>query len=208
MINGTSLVSGIILGLSGGLTPGPLLTLVIAETVKHGFKEGAKVSMAPLLTDLPIVAAAVVLLHFLADIRPLLGVMAFGGSAFLAYLAWEGIRFKGVGVAQAPRRPRGLRKGVIANFLNPSPYLFWFSIGAPMVLRAADTGYGSAALFIGGFYLFLVGSKLAVAALVGQSRRFLQSFVYIMVVRLLGVVLVLFAGLFFKDGLSYWGILG
>ncbi|MFZ0612502.1 MAG: LysE family transporter, partial [Desulfobacterales bacterium] len=134
---------------------------------------------------------------------------AFGGSAFLAYLAWESIRFKGVGVVQeAPRRPHGLRKGVIANFFNPSPYLFWFSIGAPMVLKAADTGYGSAALFIGGFYLFLVGSKLAVAVLVGQSRRFLQSFVYVMVVRLLGVVLVLFAGVFFKDGLFYWGILG
>ncbi|MFZ0611777.1 MAG: LysE family translocator, partial [Desulfobacterales bacterium] len=74
MVNGTYLVTGIILGLSGGLTPGPLLTLVITETLKHGFREGAKVSLAPLLTDLPIVAAAVVLLHCLADIRPLLGV--------------------------------------------------------------------------------------------------------------------------------------
>lgn len=208
MVSGTSLLSGVILGLSGGLTPGPLLTLVITETLKHGFKEGAKVSLAPLLTDLPIVASAVVLLHFLADIRPLLGAMAFGGAAFLTYLAWESIRFKGAGVAQVPRQPRGLRKGVIANFLNPSPYLFWVSIGAPLVLKAADIGYGSAAAFIGGFYLFLIGSKLAVAGLVGQSRRFLQSSLYITVVRLLGVVLVLFAGLFFKDGLSYWGILG
>ncbi len=53
------LFSGVVFGLSGGLSPGPLLTLVVSETLKHGIKEGVKVSIAPLITDPPIVIAAI-----------------------------------------------------------------------------------------------------------------------------------------------------
>lgn len=44
---------GIALGLSAGLSPGPLQAIVISETLLKGKKEGIKVALAPLLTDLP-----------------------------------------------------------------------------------------------------------------------------------------------------------
>ena len=53
-----SLLTGVIFGLSAGFAPGPLLTLVITQTLKHNIKEGVKVALAPLLTDLPIILAA------------------------------------------------------------------------------------------------------------------------------------------------------
>ncbi len=58
MISGEALiVTAAFLGLSGGLTPGPLLTLVVSETLKYGTQAGIKVSLAPLLTDTPIILA-------------------------------------------------------------------------------------------------------------------------------------------------------
>ncbi|MCD6225405.1 MAG: hypothetical protein J7K32_07820 [Deltaproteobacteria bacterium] len=51
----TFLTAGTILGLSAGLIPGPLLTLVISETLRHNIKAGIKIAVAPLLTDLPII---------------------------------------------------------------------------------------------------------------------------------------------------------
>lgn len=48
------LTIGAALGLSAGLAPGPLLTLVISETLQHGVKSGVKVALAPVITDLPI----------------------------------------------------------------------------------------------------------------------------------------------------------
>ena len=56
------LFSGVVFGLSAGLSPGPLLTLVISETLKHNAKEGIKVSIAPILTDLPIVMITILVL--------------------------------------------------------------------------------------------------------------------------------------------------
>jgi threonine/homoserine/homoserine lactone efflux protein len=203
----TFLFSGVIFGLSGGLTPGPLLTLVISETLKHDVKEGIKVAIAPLLTDLPIVLITIVVLSRLENILPLLGVVSLLGSAFLTYLAYESISFKGVDIDLEQERPQSMRKGVIVNFLNPSPYMFWFTIGAPLVLKALNIGVFSAFLFVFGFYVFLVGSKVVVAVVVGKSRFFLKSTNYIYTVRFLGIILLVFAGLFLKDSLELFGVI-
>ncbi len=202
------LFSGVIFGLSAGLSPGPLLTLVISETLKHNIKEGIKVSIAPILTDLPIVMFTVLVLSRLSNMLPLLGAVSLLGSAFLIYLGYEGISFTGVDIDVEEAKPQSIRKGVIANFLNPAPYLFWFTVGAPLVLKALHIGIFPASAFILGFYVFLVGSKVLVAVVVGKSRFFLKSRNYIYTIRLLGIILLVFAVFFIKDGLELFGIIG
>lgn len=49
------LSAGTLLGLAAGFAPGPLLVLVISETLRHNIKAGIKVSIAPLITDVPII---------------------------------------------------------------------------------------------------------------------------------------------------------
>jgi len=202
------LFSGVVFGLSAGLSPGPLLTLVISETLKHDVKEGIKVSIAPVLTDFPIVIFTILVLSRLSNMMALLGVVSLLGSAFLVYLGYEGISFKGIDIEVEQTKPQSIRKGVIANFLNPAPYLFWFTIGAPMVLKAFHIGIFPASAFILGFYVFLVGSKVLVAVVVGKSRFFLKSRNYIYTIRLLGIILLVFAVLFAKDGLELFGVIG
>jgi threonine/homoserine/homoserine lactone efflux protein len=203
----TFLISGLVFGLSGGLSPGPLLTLVISETLKHGAKEGIKVAMAPLLTDLPIVIVALYILSRLANLQLVLGAISLFGAAFLVFLAYGSISFKGVDSDRVHLKPQSFKKGVVVNFLNPSPYLFWFSIGAPLVFKASKVSILAAFLFILCFYTFLVGSKVLLAMVVGNSRRFLKSKHYVYTVRFLGVILLVFAFYFFKDGLSFLGII-
>ena len=50
------IITGIILGLSSGITPGPLLALVLSESLQHGAKAGMKVALAPVSCRIPIVA--------------------------------------------------------------------------------------------------------------------------------------------------------
>jgi threonine/homoserine/homoserine lactone efflux protein len=201
------IIPGIIFGLRSGLTPGPLLTLVISETLKHGIKEGLKIAIAPLLSDLPIVLITITVLSYLSDIRPVLGVISLLGGAFLVYLAYEGLSFRGADINSMDVAPQSVKKGVITNFLNPSPYLFWFSIGAPTVVKAMDLGLVSASLFIICFYVMLVGSKIAVAFAAGKSRNFLNSEYYLNTIRLLGIVMLIFALIFIKNGLKYLGLI-
>lgn len=201
------LTSGVVLGLSAGLSPGPLSTLVISETLRHDMAAGAKVAIAPLITDLPIICLSVALLTRISERNLPLGIISFCGAVFLAYLGWESVRFRGTAFRHADAPPRSLRKGVVANLLNPSPYLFWFSIGAPLLAEAMTKGIPHILLFIGPFYLLLVGAKLFLAFMVGRSRAFLRSAQYVWAIRILGLLLFLYAGMFIKNGLNFLGAL-
>ena len=203
----TYLISGIVFGLSAGLAPGPLLTLLVSETIKYGTKEGTKVALAPLITDLPIVLVAIVVLSRLSDIQSLLGTIFLLGAAFLSYLGYESLTFKGVDLEADLVQPQSLKKAVVANFLNPHPYMFWISIGAPTVLKASGIHVSLAVVFVSAFYLLLIGSKLFVAVLIGKSRTFLKTRIYIYSIKALGIMLFIFAALFLKDALQSFGVI-
>jgi threonine/homoserine/homoserine lactone efflux protein len=199
------LFTGLLFGLVAGISPGPLLALVIAETLTHSRKEGMLVALAPILTDVPIVLVSVFLLAKLSQSHLILGTISLLGALFIGYLAYESIAVKAGGLSLQKIQPHSLRKGILANFLSPHPYLFWIAVGAPMVLRAYKVNILSAFLFILGFYLLLVGSKIFVAFVIDKSRDFLKSRVYIYAIRLLGVILLIFAMRFLKDGLTLLG---
>jgi hypothetical protein len=57
----TALASGAFLGLSCGLAPGPLLALLLAQTLRHGPREGCKIALTPLVTTAPIIVVALAL---------------------------------------------------------------------------------------------------------------------------------------------------
>jgi threonine/homoserine/homoserine lactone efflux protein len=198
-------ISGMVFGLSSGLIPGPLLTLVISESLKHGSIEGIKVAIAPLLADLPIVLGTIFIFSRLNDIHPVLGTISILGGLFLIYLAFESFVFKESSLTKPDLKPKSVRKGVFTNFLNPAPYLFWISIGAPTVVRAANISALSVFLFIFSMYLFLVGSKAVLAILTGRSRHFIKSRYYLYTVRGLGLILLIFSFFFFKNGMKYFG---
>ncbi len=193
------LAAGLLLGLSGGLAPGPLLALVASETLRHGVATGTRVALAPLLTDPPIVLAAVLLLRPLVDQSLPLALVNLGGGLYLGWLGLQSTRFRGATLE--PINPAGaLRRGVIANFLNPNPYLFWLAVGAPTVLAAWGNGWGAAAAFIVAFYALLVGCKVALALALGRVRHVLRSSGYIYLIRGLGLLLLAYALWFLGEG--------
>lgn len=201
------LTTGIILGLSAGFAPGPLLTLVITESLQHGITAGIKVALAPVLTDVPIIALTLFLLSKLSNFHGLLGIISILGGLLILYLGYESIRIKGVTLDFDDVEPKSLRKGIMVNVLNPHPYLFWLGVGAPTVVKAMDHGVLTASAFVGSFYILLVGSKMLLAMLVGRSRTFLTEKVYIYTNRTLGVVLWVLAVFLFKDGFDLLGLL-
>lgn len=210
MLDGTmsAALTGAALGLSAGLSPGPLLALVIVQTLRYGPREGAKVAASPLLTDAPIVLAALALTAGLADHPRLLGLLTLCGAAYLAWCALGSLRFRPGDDTPTPAEAKSLRKGVLANLLNPSPYLFWGSVGAPLLAQAWGAGGGdgwrAAAGFLLGFFSCLVGAKVLVAWLSGRVGPLMGSPAYALVMRGLGLMLLGYAGWF---GVTAWGLL-
>lgn len=199
------LVSGILLGLSAGFAPGPLLTLVISESLRHGMKSGIKVAIAPVLTDLPIIFLALFLISRLSHLNAVLGIISICGGCLVLHMAHDGLRTKGIDVQTTTYKANSLRKGIAVNALSPHPYLFWVGIGAPIIFRAYQSHILAAVGFVTCFITMLVGSKIVLAVLVGRSRSFLSERIYLVTMRILGILLGLFALLLFYEGFKLLG---
>jgi threonine/homoserine/homoserine lactone efflux protein len=200
------LAQGTLFGLAAGFAPGPILALVISETMRYGTGSGVRVALAPLATDLPIVIVTMFLLSRLSNFQGVLGVLTLVGACFVFYLGWENLRCRGAELGESDAASNSFRKGVFVNALSPHPYLFWLSVGGPLTMRAYGTGFLAAAAFVVPFYFFLVGTKVALAVAVGRSRGFLRGRAYITVMRGLGLLLCLLALLLLRDGLKLAGL--
>jgi threonine/homoserine/homoserine lactone efflux protein len=130
------LASGVLLGLSAGPSPGPMLALVRTQTLRHGPREGCKIALTPLVTDAPIIVVALVLAAKQAELRPLLGIVSIAGGAFVLYLAWDSFRPARLGAEAPAEPPRSWFKGIVTNLLSPHPWLFWLTVGAAILAKA------------------------------------------------------------------------
>ncbi|MCD6581048.1 MAG: LysE family transporter [Desulfuromusa sp.] len=196
------LVIGIILGLSAGFAPGPLLALVVSETLQHNIRSGIKVALAPIVTDLPIILISLFILAKLSNFHTAMGIISLGGGLFLLLLGYQSLKTQGVDLEVQVASPKSLSKGILTNFLSPHPYLFWLSVGAPTMTSAMNSYPFAGVAFIGGFYFCLVGAKIVVAILTGKSRSFLTGNSYRAMIRCLGLFLIILAGKLFYDGLT------
>ncbi len=194
-------MTGLTLGLAAGVSPGPLLALLVAQTMRYGVREGAKVALAPVLTDAPIVAVCLLILSRLSKAHLVLGWISILGGAYVCWLGVLSLRTRSVTLGEGDATPHSVRKAFFVNLLNPHVYLFWLTAGSSLVLRAARESLATAVLFVAGFYLMLCGSKIVMAVLIHRSRGFLKGKAYLSTVRLLGVALLGFAGWLIWEGI-------
>lgn len=163
---------GLSMGLSAGISPGPLLALVVTASLRSGLAGGLRVALAPLVTDVPIITLAVLLAGSLPP-EALRWVGTIGGLVVI----WLGIEtLRAARKAELPENTqrgtdprRELWRGVVANALNPHPYLFWVTVGGPALVSSWRISPVYSLTFLLSFYTLLLGSKIAVAWLV--SRR-------------------------------------
>ena len=88
----TAALGGAALGLTGGLAPGPLTALVMTQTLRHGTGEGVKVSLAPVITDGPLLLLGALAADWLARSAVVFAGIGLLGAGFLFFLGLESLR--------------------------------------------------------------------------------------------------------------------
>ena len=174
-IAGTSFV----LGLSGAMMPGPLLTVTITESVRRGAWAG------PLLVAGHAALEGVLVLVLFAGLdevvrTPLVfsGVALVGG-ALLLWMGWgmlrslPSLRLDLAVDGEAAMHP--VTAGVLVSLSNPYFILWWATIGLGYMVVAHEAGAAGVLTF----YLFHILSDLVwyalVAGAVSFGRRFLSE---------------------------------
>ncbi len=177
--------------MTAAITPGPLLVLIMSETVKFGRKAGIQIAFVPLISDLPIILISFLILSKLNQFNHILSGISIAGALYLFILAADNIS---VSSQQSPCRSSGNRavfKGVIANYLSPHAYLFWLILGGPLLIQALSISVVHGMAFLGGFYFFIVGVKVLFAFIFARGIRLMERKSYHLILKISGVLLAL-----------------
>lgn len=194
------LLIGLLLGITAGISPGPLLALVISETVKRGKMGGIKVALAPLFTDIPLIIATFLVLNHIKNLDILLGMISLTGALVLFYLGYKDIRIGRVNLKTDTIPSSSLKKGILTNLLNPHPYVFWLFVGVPFMIKGNTF---ERVAFVLSFLSSIVVSKIVLALAVEKGKEFIGSRYYCTIIKALGFVLMFFSLILLKDAIRY-----
>lgn len=187
------LLLGLALGAGAGVSPGPLMVLVVTSALRGGWRAGALAACAPVVTDLVVVAGVLLVLDQLPPVA--LSVLAVAGGLFLLGTAAQNLRgSRGASLAgSAEDRRRAGRQALwqagVVNLLSPHPWLFWATVLGPLTLRAWHASPPGAVVLVVGFYLAIVGTKVLLAVAVAGGRRWLTDTAYRRLLVAAGVLL-------------------
>jgi threonine/homoserine/homoserine lactone efflux protein len=176
-------------GLAAGLKPGPLGIIVIQQTLSKGLPAGVRASLAPLITDGPIIIAALWLLTQFKSVDLFAAALGLIGGLYLVWIAIKILRLKEISLAGKLKSQNSLFTAVKVNLINPGPYLFWFTVGGSYIIRGSSL---ESIIFVATAIGTLIASKILVAFLAARFFSSLESRGYLLAMRLLAGTLIWF----------------
>lgn len=197
-----------ILGLSGAMMPGPLLTVTIAESLRRGWRAGPLLVAGHAVLEGGLVLALFFGLAELVRRPPVFTVVALVGAVLLLWMAWGMWRsLPGLSLdleAAGNGRLHPVAAGVLVSLANPYFTLWWATVGLGYLVVAHEAGPAGVVVF----YLFHVLSDLVWYALVSGSvtlgRRFLTDRAYRGLVGGCALFIFVFGCYFGWRGLTSW----
>lgn len=200
-----ALLAGLVLGLGSGVSPGPLLALAISTTMRRGLRAGLLVVSAPLVTDTLFIVLTVTVISQLSP--TIVAGLSLVGAAVIAWFAWENAREarradiaalrteppteSGNRLTRLTRQP--LLQAATVNVLNPAPWLFWISAGAPLLIGFADQGWGLVIAFLVAFHVAIIGSKALLVVAIATGRHRLSTRGYRLILAGVAIMLAILA---------------
>ncbi len=199
-----TLLTAVVCGIFAGLAPGPYTTMVAASALERGFKAGARLAMVPLFSDLPpLLICALVLDRLNPSAFTFVGV--FGGVVLIAI----GLRFYRRHSSPDPHLipdhappSAPFFQVVMSTILSPAPWLFWFVVAGPLMIRAANRSWHDAILYVVVLFVTNIGSATALAWLVSHSRSMVSPLWQRRTLSVVGVGLVAAGGFLLWQGFA------
>ena len=191
---GSLAFAGAILGVVEGVKPGPLLTMVIRETLSGGLRAGVRTAAAPIFTDGPLVIVSLLAAGWISTQPTILIAISILGAGYLLKMGLECFTIEpppsdlaGIDVSDS------FKRGILTNLLNPNVYIFWFLIGGPLMASVADEEPLAPMAYALTFLVSIIMVKSLIALAFDRTRGNLSHSTYKAVLSLCGLAMIVFA---------------
>lgn len=213
----------LLLGLSGAVAPGPLLTYNIQLTCKKGFWIGPKLVLGHVILEAVLILGLILGLGRFIQLPLTRIVIGLLGGLMLVWMGYDlifkesrtgSISSSVETAAAAETAPAAgmtdlnpVLAGMVISLSNPYWLMWWVMVGLALITRAFNFGW----LGVGCFYLGHVLSDLGwysfISGAVAKGRRFLSDRIYRWLLFICGLFLIFLAIVFIYDALNLLGVI-
>ena len=200
-----------LVGLSGALMPGPLLTLDITEAARRGFWAGPLLTVGHGAVEGAVVVALVLGLGGLLSTPVVGAAIGIVGGLVLIWLAQGMVRGALFGELSlgSVSSSGGLRAGpavagALVSVSNPYWVVWWATVGVSYLAWSLAQGGVGLVAFFGGHIMADLSWYSLVAALIAGGRRLIRDGVYKGLLVACGIVLAGLGVYFVVDGVQAW----
>ena len=189
------LVAAFVLGTLAGAAPGPYTTMVIGTSLQRGFREGVKLAMVPLVTDiLPLLLTVFILDALNWTALTLLGIT---GGTVIAMVGVRFIRHHGPPAMEGdePFQSASFGHAAASTFFSPAPWFFWLVVAGPLMVASLEVSTTLGILFAAVLFATNIATATLLAWAVSHSRKLIAPSFRDRVLQVTGAVLVV-AGVF------------
>ena len=206
-----------VVGFSGAMMPGPVLTATVSESLKRGFKAGPLIILGHAIVEFLLLAALVLGLRrwLNEETQPLvLGVVGPVGGILMLLMGVQMVAtarraVREVLATESAAAPSSLSRGpvlagILLSIAHPYWIIWWATIGLGFATRALEHGL----LGLWAFYIGHILSDLAwysaVSAAVASGRHIAPPAAYRWLIRVCGIMLAAIGLLFLVQGIRVW----
>lgn len=202
--------SSFIVGLSGALMPGPLLTVTISQSALRGWIVGPLVVLGHGILELSLVVGVVYGLgEFLAQ-GPVIGTIGITGGVVLLWMGGTMLR-DARRVSLVIKAEKGIAAlhpvwaGVLSSLSNPYWIIWWATIGLSYIAFSQQYGRLGVSLFYSGHITADLVWYVLVAFLIHFGKRWISDRTFRAVIAVCGVLLLAFGLYFGYSGIKkFW----
>ncbi|OGV63011.1 MAG: hypothetical protein A2283_14790 [Lentisphaerae bacterium RIFOXYA12_FULL_48_11] len=204
--------STFVITLSGALSPGPVLTATISETMKRGFWAGPLIMLGHAILEISLLIAIVAGLARWLTLPLVMAVLGLAGGLLLIAMGIHMALTAKAAVEKAlsycgdkRMAVRGpVLTGIITSVSNPYWTLWWATIGLGLAASALKLGLAGLVSFYLGHILSDLAWYSLVAAAVASGRRICPPWIYRALFVFCGLVLVGLGVFFGSTGVAFF----
>lgn len=198
-----------VMGFSGAMMPGPLLTVTINESYRRGFIAGPLLMLGHGILEASLIAGLTLgLYNILAQTAFKSGVAIVGGLILL-WLGWGMAKDAWLARVSLQNESRGSSRGlhpvlagIVVSLSNPYWILWWATIGLAYVTQALQKGWLGLMVFFTGHILADLTWYSAVSLAAVSGKKVLSEKVYRGILIVCGVFLLGLGVYFVQAGIT------
>lgn len=187
-----------IVGFSGAMMPGPLLTVTISESVKRGFIIGPLIILGHAMLEITLILLLLLGLDKFLNNVIVTGSIGIIGGVFLVWMGYGMLRevYQGKILLDNTMEEKTsskfgpIKAGIFISLANPYWTLWWATVGLSFIVQSLKVGYIGVGTFFSGHILADLSWYCVIALAVSKGKKLMSQRVYGRIISLCGLFLI------------------